>query len=115
MHHMRFMGRAIYNEECLHAQVQIPEKLEQQLKAGMKEAGIPIPETEERWNQAMNALKVCFAPGKPRVCRSTSLVQSLIKFSLQGISQAHLVLTPSLQHTASSADLAIWEASAVTL
>ena len=42
----------------MHAQVQIPEKLEQQLRAGMQDAGIPVPETEERWNQAMTALKV---------------------------------------------------------
>ena len=41
---------------CL--QVKIPAKLEEQLKAGMKEAGIPIPDTEERWEQAMTALKV---------------------------------------------------------
>ena len=41
---------------CL--QVKIPAKLEEQLKAGMKVAGIPIPDTEERWEQAMTALKV---------------------------------------------------------
>ena len=39
-------------------QVSIPQKLEEQLKAGMQEAGIPIPETQERWQQAMTALKV---------------------------------------------------------
>ncbi len=39
-------------------QVVIPAKLEEQLKAGMQEAGIPVPDTPERWGQAMTALKV---------------------------------------------------------
>ena len=68
-------------------QVQIPDKLEQQLKAGMKEAGIPVPETEERWNQAMNALKVSparscsrFAPEhhlSEKTCRMKTHTNSL--------------------------------------
>jgi len=49
------LGVAMH-DMCL--QVKIPAKLEEQLKAGMKEAGIPIPDTEERWEQAMIALKV---------------------------------------------------------
>ena len=40
----------------------IPAKLEEQLKAGMREAGIPIPDTPERWEQAMTALKACPHP-----------------------------------------------------
>ena len=47
---------------CSHSvtglQVVIPAKLEEQLKAGMQEAGIPVPDTPERWGQAMTALKV---------------------------------------------------------
>ena len=42
----------------------IPAKLEEQLKGGMQEAGIPVPDTPERWDQAMTALKVAFNPCK---------------------------------------------------
>ena len=55
-------SRGNAREYDVRIQVKIPEKLEQQLKAAMQEAGIPVPEMEERWNQAMNALKVSPAP-----------------------------------------------------
>ena len=42
----------------LGAQVQVPEDLQRQLKGAMKDAGIPVPEGEERWNDALKALKV---------------------------------------------------------
>ncbi len=40
------------------AQVAVPEQLQKELKAAMEKAGIPVPETEERWQQALAALKV---------------------------------------------------------
>lgn len=39
-------------------QVTVPEKLQSELRAGMETAGIPVPENEERWEQALTALKV---------------------------------------------------------
>ena len=36
----------------------MPEQLQKELKAAMEKAGIPVPETEERWLQALAALKV---------------------------------------------------------
>ena len=39
-------------------QVVIPDALKEQLKSQMSGAGIPVPDTEERWQQAFKALKV---------------------------------------------------------
>ena len=39
-------------------QIQTPPALEKELKAAMKEASIPVPDTAERWEQALKALKV---------------------------------------------------------
>ena len=36
----------------------MPQQLQEELKAAMEKAGIPVPETEERWQQALAALKV---------------------------------------------------------
>ena len=36
----------------------IPSDLVKQLAAAMKEAGIPLPDSEKRWRQAFRALKV---------------------------------------------------------
>lgn len=41
------------------AQVEVPAELQRDLKAAMEKAGIPVPESEERWGMAMAALKVC--------------------------------------------------------
>jgi hypothetical protein len=40
------------------AQVQVPQQLQSDLKARMEAAGIPVPDTEERWGLALEALKV---------------------------------------------------------
>lgn len=39
----------------------MPEDLKQQLTAAMKESGIPVPESQERWNMAIEALKGVWA------------------------------------------------------
>jgi hypothetical protein len=39
-------------------QVVVPPKLQEDLKAAMSKAGIPVPSTEERWDDALNALRV---------------------------------------------------------
>ena len=39
-------------------QVNIPSDLVKELAAAMKEAGIPLPDSEKRWRQAFRALKV---------------------------------------------------------
>ena len=44
------------------AQVEVPAELQRDLKASMLEAGIPVPESEERWGKAMDALKVWRLP-----------------------------------------------------
>ena len=41
------------------AQVEVPAELQRDLKAAMEKAGIPVPESQERWGKAMDALKVC--------------------------------------------------------
>ena len=47
----------------LLVQVKTPAKLEEELKAAMKTAGIPVPDTPERWQQALKALKVTTLTG----------------------------------------------------
>ncbi|KAK9809702.1 hypothetical protein WJX73_007079 [Symbiochloris irregularis] len=42
-------------------EVQTPPKLQQELAAAMKEAGIPVPDSEDRWQQALTALKGVWA------------------------------------------------------
>lgn len=45
-------------------QVEVPEQLVRELSSHMESAGIPVPDSEERWAMALNALKVllcCFA------------------------------------------------------
>ena len=39
--------------------MQVPEELQSQLKAAMQEASIPVPDSADRWNLALEALKVC--------------------------------------------------------
>ena len=39
-------------------QVEVPEQLKTDLASQMKEAGIPVPDSEERWGMALDALKV---------------------------------------------------------
>lgn len=39
-------------------QVEVPEQLKEDLATEMKAAGIPVPDSEERWNMALDALKV---------------------------------------------------------
>lgn len=36
----------------------VPEQLKEDLAKEMKGAGIPVPDSEERWTMALNALKV---------------------------------------------------------
>lgn len=39
-------------------QVEVPEQLKEDLATEMKAAGIPVPDSEERWSMALDALKV---------------------------------------------------------
>lgn len=39
-------------------QVEVPKELQSQLEEGMKAAGIPVPDSEARWQEAFKALKV---------------------------------------------------------
>lgn len=39
-------------------QVQTPAALQEQLKSQMQAAGIPVPDSADRWQQALHALKV---------------------------------------------------------
>lgn len=48
-------------------QVTVPEKLQTQLKAEMEAAGIPLPSSDQRWDQALTALKVAPAPPPNRI------------------------------------------------
>eukprot|EP00878_Enallax_costatus_P005335 GHUV01005603.1.p1 GENE.GHUV01005603.1~~GHUV01005603.1.p1 ORF type:complete len:296 (+),score=66.79 GHUV01005603.1:2541-3428(+) len=45
----------------LAMQVKVPGELKEQLAAAMRESGIPVPENEERWNMAMEALRGVWA------------------------------------------------------
>ena len=40
-------------------QIKTPPALQKELTASMKAAGIPVPDSAERWEQALKALKVC--------------------------------------------------------
>lgn len=51
-------------------QVEVPAELQRDLKAAMEKAGIPVPESEERWGKAMDALKVCTACAEHATSRS---------------------------------------------
>ena len=42
----------------LVAQVEVPAALQQELKAAMGKAAIPVPDSEDRWGKALDALKV---------------------------------------------------------
>lgn len=44
-------------KRCL-LQVEVPEQLMDDLATAMKGAGIPVPDSEERWTMALDALKV---------------------------------------------------------
>lgn len=56
---MHVMSMVILIWGCMAwGQVAVPEQLQKELKAAMEKAGIPVPETEERWQQALAALKV---------------------------------------------------------
>lgn len=39
-------------------QVSVPESLQKELKDAMKTAGIAVPDSEQRWELALGALKV---------------------------------------------------------
>lgn len=39
-------------------QVAVPEALQTELRAKMEAAGIPVPDSEDRWAKALEALKV---------------------------------------------------------
>ena len=39
-------------------QVEVPDEMRQELQKGMEAAGIPVPDSEDRWAQALKALKV---------------------------------------------------------
>ncbi len=39
-------------------QVEVPEELQSQLKTAMQAAQIPVPDSSDRWNLALEALKV---------------------------------------------------------
>jgi len=40
--------------------VSVPSALQSELTVAMEAAGIPVPDSEERWQQAFTALKVMF-------------------------------------------------------
>ena len=49
---------------CRAVQVQLPEQFKHVVCKAMEAAAIPVPKTEERWEQAAHALKVrpkCYA------------------------------------------------------
>ena len=54
-------------ESCVGAQVEVPEQLVKELTSHMESTGIPVPDSEERWAMALNALKVLH-------CSSASLL-----------------------------------------
>jgi hypothetical protein len=39
-------------------QVEVPQQLQSDLKSQMEAAGIPVPDSQERWDLALQALKV---------------------------------------------------------
>ncbi len=39
------------------AQVEVPAALQEELKAAMGKAAIPVPDSEDRWGKALDALK----------------------------------------------------------
>ena len=45
-------------------QVEVPDQVVQDLTSSMESAGIPVPDSQERWALALQALKVwpCFTP-----------------------------------------------------
>ena len=53
------LARSPLTEARSLAQVKLPEALQQQLEAAMEKAGIPVPDSPERWQAAHKALKVC--------------------------------------------------------
>ena len=40
-------------------QVEVPEQLKSDLAEQMKSAGIPVPDSAQRWTMALDALKAC--------------------------------------------------------
>ena len=64
-------------------QVEVPEKLKDGLATEMKAAGIPVPDSEERWSMALNALKVHFPTLDSSVLPTCNTVQEC-SFCLQG-------------------------------
>jgi alpha-glucan,water dikinase len=46
---------------CLVLHLQVPGELRQQLAAALKESNIPVPESEQRWGMAIEALKGVWA------------------------------------------------------
>ena len=52
-------------------------ELQRDLKAAMEKAGIPVPQSEERWGKALDALKVraCLCGARARLVRSSCMWQ----------------------------------------
>lgn len=59
-------------------QVEVPEQLKDDLASQMKEAGIPVPDSDERWGMALDALKVRMYASRlaSLVCLAARVVQS---------------------------------------
>lgn len=66
--YVRF-GLDLLQQQRPGVQVTVPEKLQTQLKAEMEMAGIPLPSSDQRWEQALTALKV---PPPPNPVPSTA-------------------------------------------
>lgn len=58
--------------------MKVPEQLKDDLASQMKEAGIPVPDSDERWGMALDALKVRTEASRlaSLVCLAARLVQS---------------------------------------
>lgn len=67
--------RALPVDACLPAQVTVPAELQSALKDGMAAAGIPVPDSPEKWQQALDALKVggCLGCGARARCVAAGL------------------------------------------
>ncbi len=46
----------------------MPEELVKDLTSNMESAGIPVPDSQERWSMALDALKVCIAATSHHPC-----------------------------------------------
>lgn len=74
---------SIPDVKCPLLQVEVPEKLKDDLATEMKAAGIPVPDSEERWSMALHALKVHSSTLKSSTLPTCGTVQEC-SFCLQG-------------------------------